>query len=99
MRLAKEALPNATPFTPKKWVSINEIFWSHFKWARSVLSEIGFRDELPRLSFGPAQDGLPVRTRRQGSEQLTYLLFLKMADERNRLLPPAGFLVAIFQNI
>ena len=29
-----------------------------------------------------AQDGLPVRTRRQGSEQVTYLLFIKMADER-----------------
>jgi hypothetical protein len=29
-----------------------------------------------------SQDGLPVWTRRQGSERLTYLLFLKMADER-----------------
>ena len=27
-------------------------------------------------------DGLPVRTRRQGTEQLMYLLFLKLDDER-----------------
>ena len=31
MRLAKEALPNATPLTPEERVSINEFFWSHFK--------------------------------------------------------------------
>jgi hypothetical protein len=35
------------------------------------------------LQFG-SQDGLPVWTRRQGSEQLTYLLFLKMANERTK---------------
>jgi hypothetical protein len=31
MRLAKEALPNATPRTPEERVSINEFFWFHFK--------------------------------------------------------------------
>ncbi len=31
IRLAKEALPNATPLTPGERVSINEFFWSHFK--------------------------------------------------------------------
>jgi len=31
MRLAKETLPNATPLTPEERVSINEVFWSHFK--------------------------------------------------------------------
>ena len=34
--------------------------------------------------FGCAQHSLPVRTRRQGSEQLTFLRFLKMADEQSR---------------
>ena len=31
MRLAKEALPNATPLTPEERGSIHEFFWSHFK--------------------------------------------------------------------
>ena len=31
MRLAKEALPNATPLTPEERVSVNEFFWFHFK--------------------------------------------------------------------
>jgi len=31
MRLATEALPNATPLTPEERVSVNEFFWFHFK--------------------------------------------------------------------
>ena len=72
MRLAKENLPNATPLTLEKRISINEFFWCHFKGTPFDVKEKRVGSEglkaATKVSKSPTTFPIPMFSPRRSSK-------------------------------